>query len=110
MEEEKIDVVKAWPKSKSVWDIKVFIGFANFNRRCIQGFSKITAPLISMLKIGLQPVGALLATSIDDSKVVGSSGRNDRKLAKSDFTKPMQRAKELSFLTLDARQVFTQLS
>ena len=35
MEEERIDAVKAWPKPKSVKDIQVFIGFANFYRRFI---------------------------------------------------------------------------
>ena len=30
METEKIEVVKEWPKPKSVWDIQVFLGFANF--------------------------------------------------------------------------------
>ena len=50
MEEEKIDAVKAWPKPKSVRDIQVFIGFANFYWHFFQGFSKIAAPLISMLK------------------------------------------------------------
>ena len=35
IEEEKIDVVKAWPKPKSVQDIQVFIRFANFYRRFI---------------------------------------------------------------------------
>ena len=33
------------------WDIQVFLGFANFYRRFIKGFSKIAAPLTSMLKI-----------------------------------------------------------
>ena len=27
---KKIEVVKDWPKSKSVQDIQVFLGFANF--------------------------------------------------------------------------------
>ena len=35
MEEEKIDAVKAWLESKSVQDIQIFIGFANFYRRFI---------------------------------------------------------------------------
>ena len=109
MEEERIDTVKAWPKPKSVRDIQVFIGFANFYRRFIQGFSKIAASLISTLKTSPQSAGALLATAVDNSEVVGSSGRNEKKSAKSDFTKPMRRAKEPSFLTLDARQAFTQL-
>ena len=43
-------MVKEWLEPKSVWDIQVFLGFANFYRRFIQGFSKIAAPLTSMLK------------------------------------------------------------
>ena len=35
IEEEIIDAVKAWPEPKSVQDIQVFIGFANFYRRFI---------------------------------------------------------------------------
>ena len=62
-----------------------------------------------MLKTSSQLDGALLATTIDDSKVVGSSSGNEEKSAKSDFTKPMRRAEKPSFLTPDARQAFTQL-
>ena len=35
MEEERIDAVKNWPKPKSVRDIQVFLGFANFYCRFI---------------------------------------------------------------------------
>ena len=37
-------------KPKSVCDIQVFLGFANFYWRFIQGFSRIAAPLNSILK------------------------------------------------------------
>ena len=50
MEVERIEVVKDWPEPKSVCDIQVFRGFANFYWRFIHGFSRIAAPLISMLK------------------------------------------------------------
>ena len=53
--------------------------------------------------------GALPATGIDNSKIVGSSGRNDKKSAKSDFIKPMCKAEEPIFLTSDIKQAFTQL-
>ena len=109
MEEERIDAVKAWPEPKLIRDIQVFIGFANFYRRFIQSFSKIAAPLTSMLKTRPQPAGALPATAVDDSKVVGNSGGNEGKSAKSDFTKPVRGAEEPSFLTPDARRAFTQL-
>ena len=109
MEEERIDAVKAWPEPKSIRDIQRFIGFANFYRRFIQSFSKIAAPLTSMLKTNLLPAGTLPVTAVDDSEVVGSSGGNEGKSAKSDFTKPVRGAEEPSFLTPDARRAFTQL-
>ena len=109
MEEEKIDAIKAWPESKSVQDIQVFIAFANFYRLFIQGFSKIAAPLTSMLKTNPQPASDLRATNINNSEVIESSGKNERKSAKFDFTKPVRREKEPSFLTPDTRRAFTQL-
>ena len=60
-----------------------------------------------MLKTSHQPAGVLPATSIDDSEVVKSSGRNEKKSAKSDFTKPIHGTEEHSFLTLDTRRAFT---
>ncbi len=50
MEEERIEAVHDWPEPQSVRDIQVFLGFANFYRRFIQGFSRLAAPLTSMLK------------------------------------------------------------
>ena len=50
IEAEQIEVVKKWPELKSVQDIQVFLGFANFYRQLIQGFSRIAAPLTSILK------------------------------------------------------------
>ena len=55
MEAERIEVVKDWPEPKSVRDIQVFLGFANFYRRFIQGFSRIAALLTSMLKTTNEP-------------------------------------------------------
>ncbi len=51
MEEERIKAVRDWPELQSVRDIQVFLGFANFYRRFIQGFNRLAAPLTSMLKI-----------------------------------------------------------
>ena len=50
MEAKQIEIVRKWPEPKSVQDIQVFLGFANFYCRFIKGFSKIAAPLMSMLK------------------------------------------------------------
>ena len=56
-----------------------------------------------MLKMSPQLAGTLPATSVDDSKVIGNNGGNKRKLAKSNFTKPVYRAEEPSLLTPNAR-------
>ena len=49
IEDERIEAVRNWPKPKSVRDIQVFLGFANFYRCFIQGFNKIAGPLTSVL-------------------------------------------------------------
>ena len=55
MEVEKIEVVKDWPEPKSVRNIQVFLGFANFYGQFIKGFSKIAALLILMLEMTGSP-------------------------------------------------------
>ena len=49
MEEKGIETMKIWPEPQSVRDIQVFLGFANFYRRFIRNFSRIVAPLTSIL-------------------------------------------------------------
>ena len=62
-----------------------------------------------MLKTSFQLVGILPATGVDDSEVIGNSGGNNEKPAKSGFIKPMRKAEKPSFLTSNTRQAFTQL-
>ena len=71
IEEEIIDAMKNWPKPKSIYDIQVFLGFANFYCCFIQGFSRIIALLTSMLKMSSTPT---TQKSID---VVDEFGRGD---------------------------------
>ena len=51
---------------------KVFIGFANFSRRFIQGFNKIATSLTAMLKT----IGSSVASAfrVDDNEVISCSG------------------------------------
>ena len=63
---------------KSVWDIQVFLGFVNFYRRFIQGFSRIAAPLTSMLKITKEPA----PSRNDGSKSISSRNNNSRPASK----------------------------
>ena len=50
IEAKKIKLIKNWPKPKSVHNIQVFLGFANFYQRFIQGFSRIVISLTSIMK------------------------------------------------------------
>ena len=75
--------VKSWPEPKSVRDIQVFIGFANFYWRFIQGFSKIAALLTSMLKISLVASTKLQRPMVVDDEAVVGGGRSNEKSSKS---------------------------
>ena len=74
IEAEQIEVVKKWPESMSVYDIQVFLGFANFYWQLIQGFSRITAPLTLMLKTTNEPT-----PSKNNGSRLASSKNNDKK-------------------------------
>ncbi|KAL0161004.1 hypothetical protein M9458_044729, partial [Cirrhinus mrigala] len=50
MDEGKVDAVVSWPKPNTIKELQRFLGFANFYRRFIQGFSHITNPLTNLLK------------------------------------------------------------
>ena len=79
MEVKQIEVVRKWPEPKSIQDIQVFLSFANFYLRFIQGFNKITAPLISILKTTGLPNKP--ASSRNDGSNSASNRNNDSKPA-----------------------------
>ncbi|XP_053356835.1 uncharacterized protein LOC128528108 [Clarias gariepinus] len=56
MEAAKVKAVQQWPEPKSVKALQSFLGFANFYRRFIRGFSTVAAPLTSLLKGKPQPL------------------------------------------------------
>ena len=45
MAQNKIQAIQDWPEPWKVRDIMSFLGFANFHRRFIYGYSEITVPL-----------------------------------------------------------------
>ncbi len=53
MEPKRIENIKNWPEAQSIWEIQVFIGFANFYRLFIRNFSAIAGPFTWMLKTDL---------------------------------------------------------
>ena len=116
MEEERIDAVKKWPEPQSVRDIQVFIGFANFYRRFIKGFSRIAAPLTAMLKT----TGSSVTSASRVDEVVGGGGTVGRSDASKKSAKSKSRPKsghlgnsnnseERKFLTSDAKKAFNHL-
>ena len=118
MEEERIDAVKNWPEPKSVYDIQVFLGFANFYYRFIQGFSRIAAPLTFMLRMSRTPMSATQKSMNLVDEFGGSDhGRNEAMMSAS--TKGPTRADYPSsdhvshavsnYLTPDAKKAFDQL-
>ena len=77
MEAKKIEVVKNWPKFKSVRDIQVFLGFANFYWQFIQGFNRISVLFTSMLKTtGLPDKPA--PSRNDGNRLISSKNDNNR--------------------------------
>jgi len=50
MESDRISTIEDWPTPKSVWDIQVLLGFANFYRRFIWKYANITLPLTELLR------------------------------------------------------------
>src|SRR5580698_4818754 len=52
MDPKRVEAVTQWPQPKNVHDIQVFLGFVNFYRRFIKGYSHITRLLTELLKTG----------------------------------------------------------
>ena len=45
MDPAKVATILEWPEPRNVKDIQSFLGFANFYRRFINGYSKMIQPL-----------------------------------------------------------------
>jgi hypothetical protein len=50
MDPEKTDEIAKWPVPKTVKEVQSFLGFTNFYRRFIKGYSAMTAPLTEITK------------------------------------------------------------
>ena len=50
MEPDRVTAITEWPVPKSVQDVQIFLGFANFYRRFIEGYSRITSPISALLR------------------------------------------------------------
>jgi hypothetical protein len=54
MDPEKIEVVKDWEVPTNITEAQGFIGFCNFYRRFIEGFSRVMRPIIELTKKDLK--------------------------------------------------------
>jgi hypothetical protein len=50
MDSAKVKTLLEWKPPRNVKDVQVFLGFANFYRKFIKGYSKITEPLTRLLR------------------------------------------------------------
>ncbi|MEO0804518.1 MAG: retropepsin-like aspartic protease/reverse transcriptase, partial [Cyanobacteria bacterium J06642_2] len=47
---KKVQVLQDWPTPKSLYDVRSFLGLANYFRRFIQGYAALAKPLTDLLK------------------------------------------------------------
>ena len=45
MDPEKVEAMMSWERSKSIFEIRIFLGFAGYYRRFIEDFSSLAAPM-----------------------------------------------------------------
>src|SRR5690606_8684194 len=50
MDPRKVQAITAWEAPINVHDVRVFLGFANFYRRFIDGYSRVVAPLVNLTR------------------------------------------------------------
>ena len=100
--------MRSWPKTKSVRDIQIFLGFTNFYQRFIQGFSKIARPLTSMLKTtkSAENLSLMMAENADVGSIGGD--RKDEMVERLSFISKNSNG-AMGYLTPGAKLAFTQL-
>lgn len=47
---EKVDAIANWLRPKSPTDVRSFLGLGNYFKRFVQGYAKLTAPLVQLTK------------------------------------------------------------
>ena len=50
MDPEKFKSILEWPVPKSVREVQSFLGFANFNRKFIDNYSRLATPLTTLTR------------------------------------------------------------
>jgi hypothetical protein len=50
MDPTKVEAIQSWEQPRCIKDVQSFLGFANFYRRFIRGYSQIAGPLTQLTK------------------------------------------------------------
>jgi len=50
MDPDRVETITLWPAPTSVHEIQIFLGFANFYHRFIDGYSRVVTPITSLLR------------------------------------------------------------
>ena len=98
MERSRVETIDSWPEPTSVRDVQVFIGFAGFYRRFIEGFSRIVGPLTDLTKTAdRRPKGKrnLRARSVSPPTVRDRARRVERFVLTLEARKAFKRLKEI---------------
>ena len=110
--------MKNYPKPTLVSDIQVFINFANFYQRFIQGFSRIATLFILLLKATRLLDLAPKAFRANNNEVIGIGGRANRMIVNLSKNKKFRNLthvlnikviKKSIFLTFNAKKAFNYL-
>ena len=111
IKDEQIEAMKNWLEPKSIREIQVLLGFANFYWRWIQSFSLIAGFLISMLQTSSPTrLSKNLQSSMgmaESEEVSDADGGDceDGTIKRSLRSKNLNRA--MGYLTPNARQTLT---
>src|SRR6266566_3003228 len=54
MDPAKIETIQSWETPKALKEVQAFLGFANFYRRFILGYSKLVSPMTALTKKGVK--------------------------------------------------------
>ena len=50
MEPSRVKVIEDWVEPKNVHEMRVFLGMTNYQRKFVEGYSKVTSALTNLLK------------------------------------------------------------
>jgi hypothetical protein len=100
MDPVKLTGIRNWPTPKTVKDIHSFHGFCNFYRSFIRGFSKITLPLNTLTKKGVEFQWTAAAQEAFDT--LKEKMTEAPVLAHPDLTKPFELEVDVSGYAIGA--------